>query len=259
MRIFLILIGISLLVSCSSLATQPAATETSSPVPSPTPVSSPLPTSKPTKTAAPTGTPILGFEDWIVFNPAAVDIHVEDQTLVATLKYHVLWFMTQRGELIYKLVSGDFKITADVHTSKNTNLSQPPGGDGSVQLGGVMARNGDSGRENYVFIVVGDDGDGLSIESKNTQDSMSKYKGPAWDSADAALRLCRVGQTFNLYKRHIASKEPWQLADSFERPDLPDELQVGVNLYTDSQPDLQVRYQNIDIQPVSSAADCETD
>jgi len=188
-----------------------------------------------------------------------VDIKVQGHDLLATLKYHVLWFMTQRGELIYKPVSGDFKITANVHTSKSSDPNQPPGGDGSVQLGGVMARNGDSARENYVFVVVGDDGDGLSIETKNTQDSFSKYSGPSWDSPDAELRICRVGQTFNLYKRHIDSKETWGLAATFDRPDLPDELQVGVNLYTDSQPDLQVRYQNIDIQPVSSAADCETD
>ena len=247
--------SILLLSACAAPST--AIPATSKPASSTTP--SQLQTSKPTKAATPTGTPIPGFEDWTVFNPAAVDLKVEGHDLLATLKYHVLWFMTQRGELIYKPVSGDFKITADVHTSKSSNPNQPPGGDGTVQLGGVMARNGDSARENYVFIVVGDDGDGLSIETKNTQDSMSKYKGPAWDSADAQLRLCRVGQTFNLYKRHVGSTEPWQLADSFERPDLPDQLQAGVNLYTDSQPNLQVRYHNIDIQPVSSAADCETD
>jgi hypothetical protein len=146
-----------------------------------------------------------------------------------------------------------------VHTAKSSDPNQPPGGDGTVQLGGLMARNGKGGQENYVFIVVGDDGDGLSVETKDTLESFSKYNGPAWDSPDAELRICRIGQAFNLYKRHVDSSESWQLADTFERPDLPDELQVGVNIYTDAQPDLQIRYEKIRIEPVSSAADCETD
>jgi len=167
--------------------------------------------------------------------------------------------MDQRGILVYKPVTDDFKITADIHTAKNSDPNQPPGGDNTVQLGGLMARNGNPGRENYVFIVVGDDGNGLSIETKNTTNSLSVYNGPAWDSTDAELRLCRLGQTFNLYKRHVDTNEVWTLAATFDRPDLPDVLQVGVNIYTDSRPDLQIRYDNISIESVISEAECETD
>ena len=113
-------------------------------------------------------------------------------------------------------------------------------------------------RENYVFIVVGDDGDGLSIETKNTIDSLSKYNGPSWDAAEAELRLCRVGQTFNLYKRHVNSTENWISAASFERPDLPQTLQVGLNIYSDSTPDLQIRYDHIKLDHVATATECET-
>jgi hypothetical protein len=167
--------------------------------------------------------------------------------------------MEQRGVLFYKPVSGDFKITTNVYATKNSDPSRLPGGDGSVQLGGLMARNGNPGRENYVFIVTGDDGNGLSIETKNTVDSFSKYEGPAWDSANAELRLCRFGQRFSLYKRHIGATEPWVLAAAFDRPDLPDTLQVGVNIYTDSTPDLQVRFQQLQIEPISAETDCEQD
>ena|ERR1700752_66074 len=134
--------------------------------------------------------------------------------------------MSQRGVLVYKPVSGNFIITAEVHAAKNSNPSEAPGGDGSVQLGGLMARNGNGGLENYIFIVIGDDGNGLSIETKSTVDSFSNYDGPSWDSAEAELRLCRFDSTFNLYKRHIGADEAWSLADSFSRPDLPDTLQV---------------------------------
>jgi hypothetical protein len=188
-----------------------------------------------------------------------VDIKSENGSLIVTLKRRALWFMEQRGVLVYKSIDGNFKITADVHTAKHSDPTQPPGGNGSVQLGGLMARNGNGGQENYVFIVVGADSDGLSVETKNTMESLSKYNGPAWDSADAGLRLCRFGKTFNLYKRHVNTNETWTLAASFDRPDLPDSLQVGLNIYTDSAPDLQIRYENVKIEPITSVGECETD
>ena len=224
-----------------------------------TSTSSPTPTLKPTNTIAPTPTNIPGFEDWSVFNPQAVAISTENDSLILTLQHRALWFMSQRGVLVYKPVSGNFKITAEVQAAKNSNPSQAPGGDGTVQLGGLMARNGNGGLENYIFIVLGDDGNGLSIETKNTVDSFSNYAGPSWDVSEAELRLCRFGSAFKLYKRHLGAHEAWLLAESFDRPDLPDTLQVGANIYTDNTPDLRVRFDQLRIESITSEADCEQD
>ena len=232
------------------LAACAAPAEPVTPTSAPQSLSSPtLPA--PTRTAIPTATGIPGLEGWTVFNPVAVDIAVDGNAYVLTLNRRALWFMNDRGVLIYNVVSVDFKITADIHTSKESDPSSPPGGDGSVQLSGLMARNGGGGLENYVFIVIGDDGNGLSVETKNTVDSFSKYDGPTWDTASAELRICRIGSMFNLYKRSVDSNDPWELAGAFDRPDLPEELQVGVNIYTNSSPDLQARVENLLIEPVS--------
>ena len=241
-----------MLTACASASATPPV------VPTPRPTSSPVPTVRPTKTSVPTATAIPGFEAWSVFNPQAVEIKSENDTLTMKLIHRALWFMEQRGVLMYQEVDGNFRITAEVHTSKSSDVTQPPGGNGTVQLGGLMARNGGAGRENYVFIVAGDDGDGLSIETKNTIDGLSKFNGPSWDSSEAVLRLCRVGQTFKLYKRHVNSTEAWISAASFDRPDLPQTLQVGLNIYSDSTPDLQVRYDHIKLDAITSLADCET-
>ncbi len=251
---------IGLLLIMLSACAAPSATSLPVPPSTVTSTPSPVPTAKPTKTEIPTATPIPGFEEWSVINPQSVDIKVQnDGSLLLILKRHALWFMQQRGVLLYKPVSGDFKITADVYTAKSSDPSQPPGGDKTVQLGGLMARNGNSGQENYVFIVVGDDGNGLSVETKNTTQGLSKFDGPYWGSGEAELRLCRIGQAFNLYKRHINANEPWTLATSYDRPDVPETLQVGLNIYTDSSPDLQIHFENIKIESISSKADCETD
>jgi hypothetical protein len=252
-KIGLIISAIMVLSSCAAPA-QPA-TPTLPTTLTQTP--SPPPTLKPTNTVVPTATSIPGFEGWSVFNPSAVSISTENDSLILTLRSRRLWFMNERGVLVYQLVSGNFKITAEVHAMKNSDPSQPPGGDGTVQLGGLMARNGTGGPENYVFIVLGDDGNGLSIETKNTVDSFSKYDGPSWDSSEAELRLCRFGSTYNLYKKHIGTNEAWMLADSFDRPDLPESLQVGANIYTDSVPDLRLRFDHLRIESITSESDCE--
>lgn len=243
-----------LLTSCVTPTPTIAPTATSTPLP--------VPSAVPTDTLTPAPVEISsipGFEDWSVLNAPAVDLTAADHSLVLTLKHRALWFMNQRGVLAYKPVDGDFKITADVYAAKSSDLNQPPGGDGTVQLGGLMVRSGTGGQENYVFIVVGDDGDGLSIETKTTTDNFSEYDGPAWDSPKAALRICRSGHIFTLYKQHIGKDEPWIQAASFDRPDLPASLQVGVNIYTDSTPDLQVRYESISIESISSESDCTKD
>ena len=256
-RIIPVLVILSLM-ACAAPSTPTLANSTST--------SSPVPTAAPTGTPAATATStpleissIPGFEDWSVNNPPAVEIQAEDGALLLILRRRVLWFMDRQGVLAYTPVEGDFKITADLYTMKRSDPSQAPGGDRTVQLGGLMARDGVSAQENYVFIVVGDDGNGLSVETKNTTNDVSEYDGPFWDSPNASLRLCRAGQTFHLYKRHIDNNEPWLLAASFERPDLPESLQVGVNIYTNSTPDIQIRYENIKIESLASPDECETD
>lgn len=251
------LVSIIFIITACTAPTQPS--QLSTPTLIPTTTSTPIPTPKPTNTAIPTSTSIPGFEDWMVFNPQAVGISTENDSLILTLQRRALWFMTQRGVLVYQIISGNFKITAEVHAMKNSDPLDAPGGDGTVQLGGLMARDGTGGPENYVFIVLGDDGNGLSIETKNTVDSFSTYDGPGWDVAQAELRLCRFGATINLYKRHIGTNEPWILAGSFDRPDLPETLQVGTNIYSDNTPDLRIRLDRLRIESIADEADCELD
>ena len=190
-----------------------------------------------------------------MIKPFSVDASVDGGTLVLTLTHQALWFNSDRGVLFSKPVSSDFRITATVRAAKTSDPTSVPGGDGTVQLGGLMAR-ADRTPEDYVFIVVGDDGDGPSVETKSTDNSVSVYEGPPWPSAAADLRLCRVGSSVTLYKRPAGSSDAWALAKAYDRPDLPESLQVGANIYSGSAPDLTVRYEHLTVEPVHDAADC---
>lgn len=195
---------------------------------------------------------------WSIFNPDVFDVTVADGALSLSMTTPALWFQAGNGALVHKLVRGDFRATAVVHARKNTDPEALP--DVAVQLGGIMARDpagtDQGGEENYVFIVVGRDEDDVSVETKSTTDSVSDYVGPSWPSGDAELRMCRLGSTFHLYKRGVGAGT-WELATSYDRPDLPDELQVGMNAYTAVSPDLAVHFDELVFAEVTDQEGCE--
>jgi hypothetical protein len=196
---------------------------------------------------------------WSIRQPNVVRPTVRRGALSLELTGPALWFNDSMGVLVFKPVTGNFKATATVHTSSAASFGKPPAS--AIRLGGLMARDpaGDStGVQSYVHIVAGNGPSGvLAIEHKTTQNSASIYEAPEWQSADAQLRICRVGSTFNLYKRPVRSKT-WQLAAAYDRPDLPATLQVGADIYSpNSPPDLRVSWDEIAFQPVKSTSACK--
>jgi hypothetical protein len=88
--------------------------------------------------------------------------------------------------------------------------------------------------ENWLFIATGyGDGriDGPQFETKTTTNSSSTL----WLTRSQAdwlnLRIVRVGEVFLLLYQFTGGS--WTLSRCFDRPDLPQTLQVGVHAYTD--------------------------
>jgi hypothetical protein len=96
------------------------------------------------------------------------------------------------------------------------------------------------------------------VETKSTKASVSEFAGPDWGDNEAFLRVCRVGPKVSLYKR-MSSDDPWALATTYDRADLPETLQAGVDVYTNDQPDITVTVSDFTVEPVKSEADCTTD
>lgn len=194
---------------------------------------------------------------WSQLGPELVDIVVEGGQLAVTMTQQALWFHGATGFLLHKRAAGDFKATAVVRARRASDPAAPA--DAFVHLGGIMARHPEpQNGEDYVFIVVGRDEQDLSVETKTTDDGTSTYDGPAWPSGDAELRLCRVGSVFVLLKRAIGDAA-WIEAAEHDRGDLPDPLDVGINVYSGATPDLRVLVDAIDFEPVASIGDCAAD
>jgi hypothetical protein len=243
---------VALVVAISIAGCSP--TSEASPGPS---VSAPLPgVATPTATVIPTRTPIPGFADWQLINPQAVRISEDDGALVMNLIGSVIWFNADKGVLLYREVSGDFRATATVRTSKASDPSAPPGQDGSVQLAGLMART-EVPTENSVFIVSGSIGSSTGLETKTTESSHSIYIQRGLPTGgDAELRLCRIGSTFLLWWRHVDSNEDWTHMSTLDRKDMPQTLQVGANIYTDVVPDIVARFEHLTIEPIALGGGC---
>lgn len=193
---------------------------------------------------------------WSVIHPEAVAVAVHDGALFLTLTQQALWFNASQGVLVHKTVTGDFKATSRVRARKTSDPNAAP--NGFVHLGGLMARDPSGPPENYVFIVVGNDENDISVETKTTVDGGSAYEGPSWGASDVELRICRVGSVFHLLKRPFAGGG-WAEAKAYMRPDLPATLQIGANIYSASAPDLTVSFEEIMFASVASEAECMTD
>jgi hypothetical protein len=194
---------------------------------------------------------------WALLNASKFNVAVHDGALHLLPTQASLWFNGITGALVWKEVTGNFKVTATVRPRKRTDPGEPPSE--KIHLGGLMARSSIGSHENYVFIVVGVDTNDHSVETKTTVDGSSTYVGPAWPYHDAELRICRQSSEFRLYKRAPGASS-WLLAAVYVRADLPAALQVGPAAYAGSdQPNLDVGFDAVHFEPVTSVADCTLD
>ncbi len=203
---------------------------------------------------------------WAFVNGNGVNGYVSDGELVFELTSRLLWFNDSQGVLMHREVAGDFKATTSLRVHQTSNPTELP--DGPVQLAGLMARDpaSDASDENYVFIVLGYDVNDISVETKNTIDGISEFEGPSWTSGEAELRICRLGSQFYSYKR-LSSDHAWQIADGangidwpMNRPDLPETLQLGLNIYSSTQNfDITARFDYFRIDPVNQLSECTMD
>jgi hypothetical protein len=174
---------------------------------------------------------------------------------------HVVWWKADSGPMLYKRVKGNFRVSTRVRARSKKSPDRPPNSE--YQFGGLIARSpgsDETGRENYVFSVVGYRGKYLSVETKTTRNDESEVEGPTWDSGDAELRICRINSTFVLLNRKIGSKE-WKKAITYERRDLPPTLQVGPIAYSYAwkKVDLLARFEYVRYSPVTAMKDCFAD
>lgn len=170
---------------------------------------------------------------------AKMDVNATTPGALYLVPYTSTWYNDYHGIFLYKEVTGDFMATT--HIKANGKQSSVP--TSPFSLTGIMARTPrdgltpdtwEAGHENWVFITtgVGHASQGEpQIETKTTINSASDLRLIPSTTDWLDLRVVRVGQTFVMLYR--LPGESWQLSRCFNRPDMPQQLQVGLNAYTD--------------------------
>lgn len=201
---------------------------------------------------------VYNSQIWDTHNASVFQIKTNTgSTLQLDLKANALWYNTSESAHVYRMVTGNFTLTATVSAVKRTNNAQAT--ECTVCLGGLMARNPNASPEDqdYVHLVSGVTPGGHGAEIKSTTNSNSVYQPtgqnqlPFTDAQTShSLKIVRAGNTFTLSKKSTADSD-WVLLGEYNRPDLPATLAVGVNIYTSingpAVADLSVRYENIQI------------
>ncbi|GAB4518024.1 MAG: hypothetical protein Tsb0020_36620 [Haliangiales bacterium] len=185
------------------------------------------------------------------------EVTVTDGELqVVVSRAETLWYHADHGPALWKSIAGNFKATTSVYTHREGYPDLDPGG---YQFGGLIAYDPAISPLNYVFGVVGPR-DGMQLEFKTTVDSYSEVAAEGWGGAEAELRICRVGDRFNLYARARGSSSWGTPAVSYERPDLPNTLKVGPFAYSlYGFQTMRAHFSHFYIEEVASEADCTTD
>ncbi len=192
----------------------------------------------------------LGTYQFYSLSPVVFGLTEEGTDLRLDLTQNAIWFQGDQAGLLYTEITGDFSMSATVRAQRSSDNTQAP--DCNVCLGGLMARNpDDASGENYVHIVVGRNPAGVGVETKTTLNSVSTFTPYDDNLSEAELRMTRDGDSFTLYRRDVGSTRPWTAVETYERPDLPETLQVGFNIYTSvtrsTVADLSVAFEGIDL------------
>lgn len=167
------------------------------------------------------------------------------------------WYQDFHGAFLQREVSGDFRVVTAVTVSSSANPGQAPAR--QYTAAGLMIRDpgSEAGNENWVVMNLGFQESSLATESKNTDDSVSVLTlRPTGGIRSAELSICRAGSTVRVFRRLLGSSS-WELDNQYERPDLPQTLQVGMMANAWEAPaDLLAEFDFVRFDRIGGPEDC---
>jgi hypothetical protein len=169
---------------------------------------------------------------------ARLDVNATSAGQLFVEPYTSTWFEDYRGVFLFKAITGDYIVSTRIRATGKGSATPTS----TFSLSGLMSRaprnitmnSWTPHGENWLFIATGYGDrriDGPQFETKTTSNSSSTL----WLTRSQAdwlnLRIVRVGEIFLLLYQFTGGS--WTLSRCFDRPDLPQTLQVGVHAYTD--------------------------
>lgn len=178
------------------------------------------------------------------------------------------WFGDFDGPLLFKMVSGDFVVETLVTAGNTADPDSPP--TQFFNSAGLLVRDPShsAGQENWIMHNVGFQSEFVGSEGKTTANSESMLTLVP-GARRGRIRMCRFGDRFVLVRRLDDDQGGFMQTHEFARPELPDDLQVGLvangwnseGLEPDPSitPDLRASFDYIRLWRPQSEADCMAD
>ncbi|QDT80016.1 hypothetical protein Mal35_34850 [Gimesia maris] len=152
--------------------------------------------------------------------------------------YSSTWYMDYRGVLVYKEVKGDFVVTSSIRVARRDGDGAPRR---NYSLAGLMIRTPRDvtpqtwkpGGENYIFLSLGaaNRPGSFQFEVKTTVNSRSTLAVTDAGTPAAMIQIARIGNDFILLKK--TPEGNWNIHQRYRRTDMPEQLQVGLTVYSD--------------------------
>lgn len=165
-----------------------------------------------------------------------LDIDKTHRGSLTLVPYTGTWYGDYRGVYLYKEVTGDFVVTSRLKvTGKKTDIPT-----GIYELAGLLVRapktitaeTWEPNQENWLYLNFGtpDHTDHMVLDSKTVVNS-----GYTWEEIPAPtgwvqIKIARIGSAFFQFYKYDHQKK-WTFLKRYDRPDLPDTLQVGMNAH----------------------------
>lgn len=180
---------------------------------------------------------LYAIEGWGANQLDLQDINTTRPGFMVMIPYTSTWYDDYRGELTFKVVSGDFVVTAEVEVSNRSDSGAPAS---EFSLAGIMLRQPRNitpatwqpGGENYVFLSLGagNQPGTFQFEVKSTVSSNSQPILVPAGTSHAVIQWARIGPYFIALRQVNGT---WSVHRRYSRPDLASTLQAGMTVYTD--------------------------
>lgn len=165
------------------------------------------------------------------------------------------WGGTDRGPIVYKLVTGDFRVTADVRAHNDAGDDLPPQQSVRFYMAGLIILDPRLDQVDAIDCGIGSWNNDLTFQTKNTiAGATTLYASSALSGAgttgvdtpayeiipdpadtfiEARLRMCREGQIFNVHVSYDGGSS-WAHSRTYDRTANPlaAELHVGLMTYS---------------------------
>ena len=156
---------------------------------------------------------------------------------------------------MYRNMEGDFKVELKIDIAKSSDANQMP--DKGFQQAGIIIRNPDDKKENYLLLTMGTGGNANpKIFFKKTIDNKTKTVVFKKNNMNGWLRIEKKGGKVVAFYRPD-NETDWEKTGEYEIPWLKGKLQLGLIVFANfagegpkARPDIRAAFTQLKIDSI---------